>query len=180
MCLHFFSGYKLQRYSSMCIDPLSMLPWVSEGSEQEVFLKDMTSTSVSLIPSASTWWGDYIILAGFSSSSPEWHGPQKIFLLLGEVLECHYPCPSAQTDLISIDFDVGESLINGGGPYHAIWNILTLNQPGSRKCVKYRGPFCFDLAFTRCKLTSPGICVACHRALRFQKSAQNGAAPAIQ
>ncbi len=56
---------------------------------------------------------------------------------------------------------------------------LTLNQPGSGKCVKYWGPFCFDLAFTRCKLTSPSICVVCHRALLFQKSAQNGAAPAI-
>jgi hypothetical protein len=57
---------------------------------------------------------------------------------------------------------------------------LTLNQPGSGKCVKYQGPFCFDLAFTRCKLTSPGICVVFHRVLRFRKSAQNGAAPAIQ
>ncbi len=57
---------------------------------------------------------------------------------------------------------------------------LTLNQPGSGKCVKYRGPFCFDLAFTRCKLTSPGIFVTCHKALRFRKSAQNGAAPVIQ
>jgi hypothetical protein len=58
--------------------------------------------------------------------------------------------------------------------------FLTLNQPGSGKYVKYRGPISFDLAFTRCKLTSPGICVVCHRALRFRKSAQNSAAPAIQ
>jgi hypothetical protein len=58
--------------------------------------------------------------------------------------------------------------------------VLTLNQPGSGKDVKFRGPFCFDLAFTRCKLTSPGICVVCHRALRFRKSTQNGAAPAMR
>jgi hypothetical protein len=57
---------------------------------------------------------------------------------------------------------------------------LTLNQPGSGKYVKYWGPISFDLAFTRCKLTSPGLCVMCHRALRFRKSAQNGAVPAIQ
>jgi hypothetical protein len=57
--------------------------------------------------------------------------------------------------------------------------ILTLNQPGSGKCVKYWGLSCFDLAFTRCKLTSPSICKVCHRELRFRKSAQNGAAPAI-
>ncbi len=34
---------------------------------------------------------------------------------------------------------------------------LTLNQPGSEMSLNYRGPFGFDLAFTRCKLTSPGI-----------------------
>jgi hypothetical protein len=62
------------------------------------------------------------------------------------------------------------------------WCILALTQyqPGFGKHVKYRAPFGFDLAFIRCKLTSPGICVVCHRALRFRKSAQNGAAPAIQ
>ncbi len=65
-------------------------------------------------------------------------------------------------------------------PLAAVAKILTLNQPGSGKDVKYPGLFCFDLAFTRCKLTSPGICVVCHRTLRFRKSAQNGAAPAIQ
>jgi hypothetical protein len=45
---------------------------------------------------------------------------------------------------------------------------LTLNQPGSGKFVNYRGPFSFDLAFTRCKLTSPGIWQMCNRALRFR------------
>ncbi len=38
---------------------------------------------------------------------------------------------------------------------------LTLIQPGSGKSVNYRGPFCFDLAFMRCKLTSPSIWRIC-------------------
>jgi hypothetical protein len=50
---------------------------------------------------------------------------------------------------------------------------LTLIELGSRRTVKYRGPFSFDLAFTR----SPGICVVCHRVLWFREFAQNGAAP---
>jgi hypothetical protein len=40
------------------------------------------------------------------------------------------------------------------------WNNigdLTLNQLGSEMSVTYWGPFGFDLAFTRCKLTFPGI-----------------------
>jgi hypothetical protein len=53
---------------------------------------------------------------------------------------------------------------------------LILIQPGSEKSVNYRGLFSFDLAFTRCKLTSPGIWLMRNRALRFQKSAQYGAA----
>ncbi len=53
---------------------------------------------------------------------------------------------------------------------------LTLNQPGSAKSVNYRGPFSFGLAFTRCKLTSPGRRQMCNRALRFWQFGQNGAA----
>jgi hypothetical protein len=46
--------------------------------------------------------------------------------------------------------------------------------------VTYWGPFGFDLAFTRCKLTFPGIWGVCmYRALRFWESAQNGAATLI-
>jgi hypothetical protein len=60
-------------------------------------------------------------------------------------------------------------------PRHA-QSFLTLIQPGSGKFVNYWGPFSFDLAFTRCKLTSPGIWQMCYRALRFRESAQNGAA----
>ncbi len=41
------------------------------------------------------------------------------------------------------------------------WTALTLNQPGSEMSVNYQGPFGFDLAFTRCKLTSPGILRVC-------------------
>ncbi len=54
--------------------------------------------------------------------------------------------------------------------------ILTLNQPGSGKSVNYRGPISFDLAFTRWKLTSPGIWLMCNRALWFQKFTQNSRA----
>ncbi len=35
--------------------------------------------------------------------------------------------------------------------------------------VNYRGPSSFDLTFKRCKLTSPGLYVVCHRAPRFRK-----------
>jgi hypothetical protein len=42
--------------------------------------------------------------------------------------------------------------------------------------VNYRGPFSFDLAFTRCKHISSGIWQVNNRALRFWKSAQNSAA----
>jgi hypothetical protein len=52
---------------------------------------------------------------------------------------------------------------------------ITLNQPGSVKSVNYRGLFSFGLAFTRCKLTSPGRRQRCNRALRFQEFGQNGA-----
>jgi hypothetical protein len=55
-------------------------------------------------------------------------------------------------------------------------SVFTLNQPGSGKTVNYRGPFSFGLAFTRCKLTSPGIWRMYNRALRFRESAQNGGA----
>ncbi len=51
----------------------------------------------------------------------------------------------------------------------------TLIQPGSGKSRNYRGPFSFDLAFMRCKLTSPVIWQMCYRSLRFRKFAQNGA-----
>ncbi len=51
---------------------------------------------------------------------------------------------------------------------------LTLIQLGSGKSINYQGPFSFDLAFTRCKLTSPGIWQMCKRALRFQESTQSG------
>jgi hypothetical protein len=44
---------------------------------------------------------------------------------------------------------------------------LTLLQPGSGKSVNYRGPFSFDLAFMRCKLTSLAIWQVCNRALQF-------------
>jgi hypothetical protein len=53
---------------------------------------------------------------------------------------------------------------------------LTLILPGSRKSVNYWDSFSFELAFTRCKLTTPSIWQECNKALRFQKSAQNGAA----
>jgi hypothetical protein len=40
-------------------------------------------------------------------------------------------------------------------------DLLTLIQIGSGKSVKYWGPLSFDLAFMRCKFTSPelGRCV---------------------
>ncbi len=53
---------------------------------------------------------------------------------------------------------------------------LTRNQPGSGKFVNYWGPFSFDLAFTRCKLTSPGMWQMCNKALQFREFGQNGAA----
>ncbi len=53
---------------------------------------------------------------------------------------------------------------------------LTLNQPGSAKSVNYWGPFSFGLAFTRCKLTSPGRWPMCNRAQRFREFGQNGTA----
>jgi hypothetical protein len=53
---------------------------------------------------------------------------------------------------------------------------LTLNQPGSGKSFNYWVPFSFDLDFTRCKLTSPGILQMCNKALWFRESAQNSAA----
>ncbi len=53
---------------------------------------------------------------------------------------------------------------------------LTLNQPGAGKSVSYQGLFSFDLAFMRCKCTSPGIWQMNNRALRFWKTTQNGAA----
>ncbi len=56
---------------------------------------------------------------------------------------------------------------------------LTLNQLGSGKSVNYRGPFGFGLAFTRCKLTSPGIWGVCIEHCGFRESAQNGAATLI-
>ncbi len=51
-----------------------------------------------------------------------------------------------------------ESFINWTG----VWEVHQL--PGSGKYIKYRGPFSFDLAFTRCRLTSPvfGRCVTEH------------------
>jgi hypothetical protein len=52
---------------------------------------------------------------------------------------------------------------------------LTLIELGSRRTVKYRGPFSFDLAFTR----SPDICVVCHRGLWIWEFAQNSAAPLL-
>ncbi len=54
--------------------------------------------------------------------------------------------------------------------------LLTLNPPGSAKSVNYRGLFSFGLAFTRCKLTSPGRQQMCNRELRFWEFGQNGAA----
>jgi hypothetical protein len=53
---------------------------------------------------------------------------------------------------------------------------ITLNQLGSGKSVNYRGRSIFHLAFTRCKLTSPGIWQMCNRALQFRESTQIGAA----
>jgi hypothetical protein len=38
--------------------------------------------------------------------------------------------------------------------------------------INYQGPFSFDFAFKRCKLTFTGLCVVYHRALRFWKSVQ--------
>jgi hypothetical protein len=55
-------------------------------------------------------------------------------------------------------------------------SVFTLNQPRSGKTVNYRGPFSFGLAFTRCKLTSPGIWRQCNRVLRFRESTQNSGA----
>jgi hypothetical protein len=51
---------------------------------------------------------------------------------------------------------------------------LTLNQPGSRKSVNFWGPFSFDIACTRCKLTSPGRWQMCSRVLQFREFSQNG------
>ncbi len=59
--------------------------------------------------------------------------------------------------------------------YHFVFR-LTLNQPGSAKSVNYWGPFSFDLAFTRCKLTYPGRWQMRNRALRFWEFGQNCAA----
>ncbi len=39
---------------------------------------------------------------------------------------------------------------------------------GSGKSIEYWCPFSFDLAFTRCKLTSPDIWKLCNRAVRFK------------
>jgi hypothetical protein len=59
-------------------------------------------------------------------------------------------------------------------PVHGLLsNVFEFNQ-GSRKFGNYWGPFSFDLAFTRCKLTSPGLRKVCNRVLQFRKSAQNG------
>jgi hypothetical protein len=57
---------------------------------------------------------------------------------------------------------------------------LTLIKPGSGRTVKNPGPLSFDLAFTRSKLTFPGISIVCNRALRFWEFAQNSAVPAVQ
>ncbi len=57
---------------------------------------------------------------------------------------------------------------------------FTLIQPGSEKSVNYQGPISLGLTFTRCQLTSPGLWQMRNRALRFRKSAQNGAVSAAQ
>ncbi len=81
-----------------------------------------------------------------------------------------------------IRFTIGCHIMNNYRLSRICWRstqytcLLTLNQPRSGKSVNYRGPFSFDLAFTRVKVTSPGMWQMCNRALRFREFGQNGAA----
>jgi hypothetical protein len=64
---------------------------------------------------------------------------------LQEALERRYEMKSGQ-EVLERGFEMASAYT---------WLDISLNQPGSGKDVEYRGLFCFDLAFTRCKLTSP-------------------------